>query len=93
MVDNSASLFTCTPVNRGPGTLHDGSDIQLFVSWSEPELLFLLLSPSGFNCWFSFAPVFQCIKHWLSESVVVSSPHPRVFLTLFVISLISELSH
>ena len=31
----------------------------IYFSWSRPEIFCLLLGPPGFNCWFSFAPVFQ----------------------------------
>ena len=31
----------------------------MYFSWFGPELFCLLLGPPGFNCWFSFAPVFQ----------------------------------
>ena len=45
----------------GSGVRHnDGPDIKLFILvWLGLELLCLLLGPPGFNCWFSFAPVFQ----------------------------------
>ena len=40
--------------------LNDGPDIKLFILVGlGPELFCLLLGPPGFNCWFSFAPVFQ----------------------------------
>ena len=31
----------------------------IYFSWLGPEIFCLLLGPSGFICWFSFAPVFQ----------------------------------
>ena len=33
--------------------------IYLWPSFLKPELFCLLLGPTGFNCWFPFAPVFQ----------------------------------
>ena len=31
----------------------------IYFSWFWPDFFCLLLGPPGFNCWFSFAPVFQ----------------------------------
>ena len=31
----------------------------IYFSWLGPKLFCLLLGPPGFNCWLSFAPVFQ----------------------------------
>ena len=40
--------------------LNDGPDIKLFILVGLGRSFFcLLLGPPGFNCWFSFAPVFQ----------------------------------
>ena len=55
----------------------------IYFSWLGPELFCLLLGPPGFNCWFSFAPVFQwcCLTPQGSQGVgrntlFLSSPHP-----------------
>ena len=56
-VNNFPSLFNCTPVGRASDSMlwHKA----IYFSWLGPELFCLLLGPPGFNCWFSFAPVFQ----------------------------------
>ena len=63
--------------------LNDGPDIKLFilVGWGR-IFFYLLLGPPGFNCWFSFAPVFQwcCSTSQGSPGVghntlFLSSPH------------------
>ena len=92
MVDNSASL------GGWWFRLIDGSDIKLFVSWSEPELFYLLFVPPRFNCWFSFARVFQrrCIKHRMSQLVVAvessSLGHLGFICDFFVIRVDSMMS-
>ena len=56
-VTNFASLFNCTLVGRASDSMM-APTFSCF-SWFGPELFCLLLGPPGFNCWFSFAPVFQ----------------------------------
>ena len=52
-----------------------------YFSWFGPELFCLLLGPPGFNCWFSFAPVFQwCCSTpqgspGICHNTFLSSPH------------------
>ena len=61
-------------------------------SWLGPELFCLLLGPPGFNCWFSFAPVFQwcCLTPQGSPSVgrntFLASPH-LCFIVVFICDL------
>ena len=57
-VNNFASLFKCTPVGRASDSMM-ARHKAIYFSWFGPELFCLLLGPPGFNCWFSFAPVFQ----------------------------------
>ena len=57
-VNNFASLFNCTPVGRASDLMMPRHN-AIYFSWFGPELFCLLLGPPGFNCWFSFAPVFQ----------------------------------
>ena len=57
-VNNFASLFNCTPVGRASDSMMPRHK-AIYFSWFGPELFCLLLGPPGFNCWFSFAPVFQ----------------------------------
>ena len=53
----------------------------IYFSWFGPELFGLLLGPPGFNCWFSFAPVFQwCCSTsqgspGIGRNTFLSSPH------------------
>ena len=78
-VNNFASLFNCTPVGRA-------SDSMMIVG------LGLLLGPPGFNCWFSFAPVFQwCCSTpqgspGVGRNTFLSSPH-LCFITVFICDL------
>ena len=70
---------------------------QLFcakwLSTFGPELFCLLLGPPGFNCWFSFAPVFQwcCSTPQGSPGVgrktFLSSPH-LCFIIVFIFDLL-----
>ena len=56
------------------------------------EQLCLLLGPQGFNCWFSFAPVFQwCCSTprgspGVDRNTFLSSPH-LCFITVFICDL------
>ena len=66
----------------------------VYFSWFGPELFCLLLGPPGFNCWFSFAPVFQwcCSTPQGSPGVgrntlFLSSPH-LCFIIVFIRDLI-----
>ena len=53
----------------------------IYFSWFGPELFCLLLGLLGFNCWFSFAPVFQwCCSAprgspGVGRNTFLSSPH------------------
>ena len=65
----------------------------IYFSWLEPELFYLLLGPPWFNCWFSFAPVFQwyCSTPQGSSGVgrnmlFLSSPH-LCFIIVFICDL------
>ena len=64
----------------------------IYFSWFGPELFCLLLGPPGFNCWFSFAPVFQwcCSTRQgsagVSRNTFLSSPH-LCFITVFICDL------
>ena len=64
-VNNFSSLFNCSPVSRA-SDLMMARHKAIYFSWLGPELFCPLLGPSGFNCWFSFAPEFQ----WVAR-------HPR----------------
>ena len=61
-------------------------------SWFGPELFCLLLGPPGFNCWFSFAPVFQwCCSTpqgspGVGRNTFLSSPL-LCFITVFICDL------
>ena len=57
-VNNFASHFNCTPVGRASDPMWPRHK-AIYFNWFGPELFCLLLGPSGFNCWFPFAPVFQ----------------------------------
>ena len=74
MVDSFASLSYYTPV--GQVRLHDGSDIELFVSCLVPELLRLLVSPPGFNCWVSFGSNGVELSTGCLNALLLSSPYP-----------------
>ena len=91
-VNNFASLFNrhrwvrCQ-THRWPG--HQ----TIYFSWLGSELFCLLLGPPGFNCWFSFAPVFQwcCSTPQGSPGVgrntfFLSSPH-LCFIIVFICDL------
>ena len=90
-VNNFASLFNCTPVGRASDSMMARHKVIHF-SWFGPELFCLLLGPLGFNCWFSFAPVFQryCSTPQGSPGVgrntFLSSPH-LCFITVFICDL------
>ena len=64
----------------------------IYFSWFEPELFCLLLGPPGFNCWFSFAPVFQwCCSAprgspGVGRNTFLSSPH-LCFIIVFICDL------
>ena len=65
----------------------------IYFSWLRPELVCLLLGPPGFNCWFSFAPVFQWCCSTLRGSpgvgrnkLFLSSPH-LCFIIVFICDL------
>ena len=64
----------------------------IYFSWFEPELFCLLLGPPGFNCWFSFAPVFQwsCSaprgSPGVGRNTFLSSPH-LCFIIVFICDL------
>ena len=66
--------------------------LAIYFSWFGPELFCLLLGPAGFNCWFSFAPVFQwcCSTPQRSPGVgrntFLSSPH-LFFIIVFICDL------
>ena len=94
-VNNFASLFDCTPVGRASEWWPQHKAI--YFSWLGPELFCLLLSPLGFNCWFSFAPVFQwCCSTPCGSPVVgsntlfLSSPH-LCFIIVFICDLFVSL--
>ena len=64
----------------------------IYFSWFGPELFCLLLGPPGFNCWFSFAPVFQwCCSTpqgspGVGRNTFLSSPH-LCFIIVFICDL------
>ena len=64
----------------------------IYFSWFGPELFCLLLGPPGFNCWFSFAPVFQwCCSAprgspGVGRNTFPSSPH-LCFIIVFICDL------
>ena len=64
----------------------------IYFTWFGPEFFCLLLGPSGFNCWFSFAPVVQwcCSASRGSPGVgrnsYLSSPH-LCFIIVFICDL------
>ena len=57
-VNNFASLFNCTPVGRVSDSMMVPTLSYLFELAGD-ELFCLWLGLPGFNCWFSFAPLFQ----------------------------------
>ena len=64
----------------------------IYFSWFGPEPFCLLLGPLGFNCWFSFAPVFQwCCSTpqgspGVGRNTFMSSPH-LCFIIVFICDL------
>ena len=68
------------------------SQLIRYFSWFGPELFCLLLGPPGFNCWFSFAPVFQwCFpaprgSSGVGRNTFLSSPH-LCFIIVFICDL------
>ena len=88
-VNNFASHFNCTP-GVGRQTQWWPRHKAIYFSWLVPEVFCLLLGPSGFNCWLSFAPVFQwCCSIPRGSPVVgrntlfLSSPH-LFFIIIFI---------
>ena len=90
-VDNFASLFNCTPVGRASDSMM-ARHKAIHFSCLGPELFCLLLGPSGFNCWFSFVPVFQwCCSTpqgspGVGRNTFLSSPH-LCFIIVFICDL------
>ena len=89
-VNNFASLFNCTPVGRAPDSIQRWPRHKaIYFSWLGPELLCPLLDPPGFNCWFSFVPVFQwCCStprgsRGVGRNTFLSSPH-LCFIIVFI---------
>ena len=86
-VNNFASLFNCTPAGRASDSMM-AQHKAIYFSWFGPELFCLLLGPPGFNCWFSFAPVFQWCRSipkgspGIGRNTFLSSPHP-CFIIVF----------
>ena len=64
----------------------------IYSSWLGPEVFCLLLGPPEFNCWFSFAPVFQwCCSAprgspGVGRGAFLSSPH-LCFIIVFICDL------
>ena len=66
----------------------------IYFSWFEPELFCLLLGPTGFNCWFSFAPVLVPVVLFDTQgspgvgrnTMFLSSPH-LCFIVVFICEL------
>ena len=90
-VDDFASLFGCAPVGRASGSVVAPAWSCLFwLVWA--GAFFSVACPPGFNCWFSFAPVFQwcCSTPQGSQGVgrntFLSSPH-LCFITVFICDL------
>ena len=87
-----ASLFNCTPVGWASDSMM-ARHKAIYFNWLGSELFCLLLGPPGFNCWFSFAPVFQwcCsfdtpgISRCRSQHVSVGSP--SCFIVVFICDL------
>ena len=90
-INNFASVFNCTPVGRESDSVM-ARHKTIYFSCLGPELFCLLLGPSGFNCWFSFAPVFRwcCSTPQGSPGVgcntFLSSPH-LCFIIVFICDL------
>ena len=90
-VNNFASLFNCTPVGRRQ-TRWWPRHKAIYFNWFGPELFCLLLGPPGFNCWFSFAQVFQwCCSTpqgspGVGRNTFLSSPH-LYFIIVFICDL------
>ena len=72
--------------------LGGGSDIKLFILVGLGRSFCLLLGPPEFNCWFSFAPVFQwCCSTpqgspGVGRNTFLSGPH-LCFVAVFVCGL------
>ena len=70
----------------------------IYFSWFGPELFCLLLGPPAFNCWFSFAPVFQwCCSTskgspGVGRNTFLSSPH-LCFVIVFICDLFTVMIH
>ena len=68
----------------------------IYFNWLGPELYCLLLGPPGFNCWLSFAPVFQwCCSipkgsPGVGRNTFLSSPH-LCFIIVFICDLFVSL--
>ena len=90
-VNNFASLFNSRRWVRRQ-TQWWPQHKAIYFSWLGPELFCLLLGPPGFNCWFSFAPVFQwCFltpqgSPGVGRSTFLSSPH-LCFIIVFICDL------
>ena len=55
----------------------------IYFSWLGPELFCPLLGPPGFNCWFSFASVFQwVVRHPRDLQVPVATRFCRVLISV-----------
>ena len=55
----------------------------IYFNWLGPELFCPLLGPPGFNCWFSFAPVFQWVaRHPRNLQVSVATRFCRVLISV-----------
>ena len=95
MVNNFASLFNCTPVGRASDS-RMARHKAIYFSWFGPERFRQLLGPSGFNCWFSFALVFQwCCSTpqgspGVGRNTFQSSPH-LCFIKVFICDLFVSL--
>ena len=82
--DNQNQMDLWQRVNEKSEIINEKGQIEL------PRLFCLLLGPPGFNCWFSFAPVFQwcCSTPQGSPGVgrntlFLSSPH-LCFIIVFI---------
>ena len=70
----------------------DLNALFIYFGWFGTELFCLLLGPPGFNCWFSFAPVFQwCCSTsqgspGIGRNMFLSSPH-LCFIIVFICDL------
>ena len=93
-IPNGSFCFCDKDDAGGSGVrLNDGPDIKLFILVGfGPELFCLLLDPLGFNCWFSFVPVFQwCCSAprgfpGVGRNTFLSNPH-----LCFIITCICDL--